>query len=427
MERQIIISGLTDKQKEIANSVFSTTAKYHIINASRQAGKTFLMSRLIMAASLKERCKILVVSPTYDQAKIIFDLLINDESYISLVYISKISKPFYIQVNNGTEILFKSAERPNNIRGGSYNWVFLDEFAFFKQGIFRSIIAQTTSARPNSKIVISSTPFGKHNDFYHLYLTSTTQTVRYKYYFMLYKDNPYYDIQEVESAKLVMPYLIFRQEYLGHFVDGSGEVFKDFSNCATITKYSEFSINSRYFAGIDFGRANDKTVITILNDKAETVYIEAMTDNWDIQVVKLGEILNRYSPIVYAESNGIGDPVITQLKRFYGNIKPFVTSNSSKKNIIEDLRYAFVTNKIRIPTIEIESDLHKELEIYTVSISKTGKIVYSHPKGEHDDYVDSLALAYHSFNEHNKGFKIYDEKIGDFYQTYEINNTGFYN
>jgi hypothetical protein len=54
--------------------------------------------------------------------------------------------------------------------------------------------------------------------------------------------------------------------------------------------------------------------------------------------------------------------------------------------------------KLKLPSPELNSDLYKELSVFTYEYSpKTRKVRYGSPNGFHDDTVISLALAYHSF------------------------------
>jgi hypothetical protein len=66
--------------------------------------------------------------------------------------------------------------------------------------------------------------------------------------------------------------------------------------------------------------------------------------------------------------------------------------------MIEDLIMGMNEEKIKLPSAELNTDLFKELSVFTYEYSpKTRKIKYGAPSGFHDDCVISLALSYHSY------------------------------
>jgi len=75
-----------------------------------------------------------------------------------------------LELENGSKILASSTSA-SAVRGGSYNLIFLDEFAFVPSNIaeqFFSSVYPTISAGKTSKVVIVSTPHGM-NMFYKLW------------------------------------------------------------------------------------------------------------------------------------------------------------------------------------------------------------------------------------------------------------------
>jgi hypothetical protein len=112
-------------------------------------------------------------------------------------------------------------------------------------------------------------------------------------------------------------------------------------------------------------------------------------------------VLNIYKPITYAESNGIGITMVPDIKQNYHSIKPFLTTNTSKNELVQELRKQISICGISIPTRELCPDMYKELGNYTFTLTKSGLISYHHPPGGHDDYVDSLAIANYAYDKHN--------------------------
>ncbi len=378
----MIVKGLHSKQKEIATEILNSDAKIHSINSSRQAGKTFLIA-----------------------SKNVFDRILGTSGIGSILVSKKESKPYEITLASGSILKFRSADRSDSIRGGSYKIVISDEFSFFKEGVFNKVIRPTTNAKKDSKIIVASTPKGKNNDFYKLIEQAQEGNPNYKYYFMMYTDNPYYDLEEVEDARLRLPGDIFRQEYLGEFITDGGVVFDIIKRLVDNYYYSSI-VGERYYAGIDWGRVQDRTVLTIINSKRDVVFMKKWQgSDWDIIVKEVANELKVFNPYVtLAESNGIGDPLIDAVQKLYLNVTPFITSIQSKREIIENLRYCMVTGSIGIPNDKVEPDLYIEMEDYTFTISKSGLISYHHKPGKHDDLIDSLALANEAYAKNTFNF-----------------------
>lgn len=403
MANKVIIKGFHNRQKEIANQIISSSAKFHTVNASRQSGKSHLAAKLAIVLAMQEvNEQIMVVSPSYEQVRSIFDKILANGNISLIISSMKESKPYEITFISGTVVKFKSADRPDTLRGGTYKYILADELAFHKEGSFDTIIRPTTAAKKDSKIISFSTPKGKHNKFYEL-VKASEEDSNYCYYEMSYRDNPYYDLKEVEDAKKSLPEAIFRQEYEAEFIDDGGEVFSKISS--SFSEYEGFISGKKYYAGIDWGRLQDRTILTIINNDKKVAYIGKWQGiDWSDIIANIVKVLKVYKPIVYSETNGIGDPLLSQLKKSYFNVKPFITSTTSKREIIESLLYDLGEGILSIPDSDLEPELYTEMADYTFTINKVGTISYHHKTGKHDDMIDSLAIANYCLRKHNKGF-----------------------
>jgi phage FluMu gp28-like protein len=196
-----------------------------------------------------------------------------------------------------------------------------------------------------------------------------------------------------------LPETIYKQEILAEFIDDGGEVFSNLKLNCTLTSYPQMMVDKKYYAGLDFGRQNDYTVLTILNSEGEMVdFYRERQKSWDIIISEVVNKLKKWRPVCFAEVNSIGDVLFENIRKQYPSIQPFVTNNESKQNLIEDLIMCLNEEKLKLPSSELNADLYKELSVFTYEYSpKTRKVKYGSPNGFHDDTVISLALAYHSF------------------------------
>jgi hypothetical protein len=290
---------------------------------------------------------------------------------------------------NNSIIYFKSIVKPEGILGFAMMYFIVDESAMYDEIVFNQYIRPTLKAI-GKKCIFLSTPRGTSNWFYTMYKLSS-ENERYKSYFINHEDNPYCNLEEVADAKKVLPDSIFRSEYLGEFVEGESIVFSNI-NSNINRKEVVYNNNEIYYAGIDLGRLNDKTVCTIVNKNNEVIDIYSSKDKpWETITNEVVELLNKYNAEALIEVNGIGDPVFETLSKKYNKCHPFQTNNTSKADLIESLIMEFQNFSISIP---FNKELITELEVFEYNYStKTRKIIYAARRGFHDDHVMSLALA----------------------------------
>lgn len=400
------------------NEFFDTHSTYNILNAGRQSGKTYTLARLVFILGIfHNNTKILVAAPYNTQSDTFFYNVMQIERSYDMIKKSVQSPYKSIELINGSVIDFRSVDNPKSIRSKSYNYIFCDEFAFFKDGAFDLAIVPTLIASGNNcKLFFASTPNGTTGLFYDMAMKGRdVNEDDYSYYYMNYNDNPHRNLDIIESERLRQPSKRFNQEFLGEFIDDGGEVFEGIDDVSILIKYQEYQPGNRYTAGIDWGKVSDKSVLTILDKDRNVVFIHSYSGDWNKQINDMAVVLNKYRPIVYAESNGLGDPLVSQLRTKYSNIREFVTTNTSKKEIVEQLRMTIVLKDISLPTSKLCPELINEMTNYTYSLTKTGLITYHHKLGEHDDYLDSLMIANYAHSKHSVGFKAVGGRYSNFY------------
>lgn len=371
-------------QKIIHNSVNLENYKYYVLNIGRQFGKTMLaMNQVYYWGFNNSNSKIAWVSPIYKQCKKVFDEMVL--AFADTSFIKSNASELIITLPNGSTIQFFSAERYDNIRGFTFDYLVCDEFAFMAEQAWSEVLRATVLVK-GKKVMLISTPKGK-NHFYNLFNLDGVNP-QYKSFKMTSYDG-LASKEEIDGARSTLPENIFRQEYLAEFIDSGSGVFQELviNNKPNNTK--------KYYAGIDLGRADDYTVLTILNEDGQMVICERWRKNsWKNIVNEIVKYLKAFNAITYIEVNSIGDVIFEDLKANYTNIEPFVTTSKSKQDIIEALQVAIQNKEFTVLDIDW---LIKEFNIFTYEYShKTRSIKYSAPSGFHDDGVMSCAMAYNS-------------------------------
>jgi hypothetical protein len=369
-------------QKIIHDSINNEPYKYYVLNIGRQFGKSLLaMNQCYYWAFNNKGVQIAWVSPIYRQAKKVFDEMVRAFDGTNLI--EKNSSELIIKLSNGSTIQFFSSERYDNIRGFTFDYLVCDEFAFMAEQSWTEVLRATVLIK-GKKVLLISTPKGK-NHFYNIFNLESIDN-KYKSFKMTSYDG-LASADEIDGARLTLPDNVFRQEYLAEFVDSGTGVFTN------LTINDSPKISNKYYAGIDLGRADDYTVLTILNEFGQMVHCERWRHNtWQNIVNELVKKLKAFKCHTYIEINSIGDAIFEQIKQQYRNIEPFYTTSKSKQDIIESLQVAVQNKEFSILNLDW---LQKEFEIFTYEYShKTRSIKYSAPQGFHDDGVMSCAIAY---------------------------------
>ncbi len=379
------------KQKEMINSILESRSKFHVACVGRQFGKSLMAMNLVLYWGInKGPAKILWVSPVYSQTdKVQKELMaaIGDSGLVKSCNYSSNE----IILKNGTTVLFRSAERYDNIRGLTCDYGVIDEAAFCKDEAWQEAIRPVFMVR-GKKVLFISTPKGK-NFFYDLYQLGISEDYsQYQAYTGTSYDTPYIDPIDIMDAKKTLPENVFKQEYLAAFIDSGGEVFSNLDK-NTFTAYPQ--PQGKVFCGIDLGKQEDYTVATFIDSRGNVVDIyRSNAQEWTVMVGEICQLIRKWNATTMIEVNSIGDVIFEMVKKQWQDTHPFVTTSKSKQEIVEGLILDMNDTVIRIPQPQLFSWLYNELSMFTYDYNpKTRSIKYGHPSGQHDDTVISLAIA----------------------------------
>ena len=379
-----------DKQKQIIDGFADSEHKFCTVVTGRQFGKSLLAQNLITYWALQtSNQKCAWVSPIYNQGKKVFQELVNATNP---VITSSNKADLTITFVNGSTVQFLSAERPDSIRGFSFNYVVVDEAAFVKENAINEAILPTMTSI-GKKMFIISTPKGK-NWFYQYYLKGQSNP-KYISFQGTSFDSPYVDDEFLKEQEKSLPPDIFRQEYFAAFTDASSDVFRGLDNVCTINQYESSNKREKCYVGIDTGLSNDYSAISIQNEQGRILYMEKRNgENITSIATAFIQVLSRYNIVGgYIETNGIGRAMYDLIQPKYRKIQSFTTTQDSKTQIVRTLIEDIEEMSVELPSKELNADLYNEMSLYTYKLGNNGKLSFSHPNGQHDDLVDALMLS----------------------------------
>lgn len=393
-------------QNELLSLIEDLNNKLILANISRQQGKSVLMKVLCTQWLLQEGVEIGYICPTLKLAKKFFNDLTN--VIPSKLLLKSNASDLMIQSITGSTLYFYSAEQSNRIRGNTFDYLILDEAAFFKQGddvnhIWYSVLAPTIKVK-GKKVIMVSTPNGTNNFFYDLCQLAINKTKGYAYIKKtIYDDSMCNNVEEIRSQT---PDIMFRQEYLCEFIEGSLSFFTNYHQC--FDDQMQFNFHKSLWVGIDWSSTGkDETIVTLINQDNNIVQY-LIEGDLDSKYQQIAAIINKYPTIkgIYAETNSIGSVMINELKKLTRkNINSFTTTNDSKTEIIGELAVALEKGELTYN----DKQLDIQLGAFGYSVTKTNKLAFA-GVNEKDDRVMSLAIALKakkdlvSYNKNNFAF-----------------------
>ena len=392
--------------------------KWIVCRAIRQVGKSILAQILLVYASMSKSNSVSYsISPVISQSRKIFEDIVKwaypiiKKSNSSLLTITFI---------NGSIIKLKSAEQADSIRGETCKGngiLVVDEAAFINSDFFYSVVVPITNVA-NSDIIIFSTPKFRKGFYYDLYTTGLNEDIKIKSFdWTKYDTSKFLPKETLEIYRKKLPKTAFASEYLGEFIDGDGLVFNNFKRCAGDYKLSK---DKELYITIDWACGNggnsDSTVLTFgqfdkkicishqlsFNDKKPTETIQFIKDIVYDYLKEGYRIIN-----IIGEKNSIGNvyysiliQAINELEENWNrvvdwrdeceiNVGTFLTTNESKKRMVERLELCFEKDLIIIPN---DPELLNQLSMFEATVNNNGTILYGVQKTEHDDRPLSLMI-----------------------------------
>ena len=396
------------------------TGKVVTVNSSRQKGKSYLISNLLLYFSINfAKTNNYCVSPTLKQSKAIYRVIMDAIGNSGVVK-SKNATDLTITLINGSTINFKSAEQRDALRGFTADFLCIDEAAFIPDEIFYLILPWTDAKK--APILMTSTPFVKGGFFFNYFnygLENTHNTVTINWSDPKYKESieKILPPEKLAEYKSVLPSNVFKTEYLGEFLDDDGAVF---TGLKEILCETAITAKDRLYVGLDFSNQgeNDYTVISIFNQNGNQVYIKYFNNTSPlgqiVKIVKELEPLANQIDIISCELNSIGTPYTDLIKEksqiLSDKVEGFQTSNTSKNAIVLNMQTAIENKNVTLLPDDKEI---REFGYFTATYNpKTRNVTYAAPQGLNDDTVMATLIAYDAYRQgtqagnYNIGFTI---------------------
>lgn len=411
---QLLGSPLWPHQAELARS----NARYRVVCAGRQVGKSRTLAVLALhEAATKRNALVLIVSAGEAASKRLLEDCAAMANASPLLRGSVLDESkSQLTLSNGSRILSVPASQ-RQIRGWSVDLLIIDEAAFIDAEIWRAA-EPAIIARPGSRVVLCSTPWGSMEHFFRQLWRRGMDAPdgMVAAWHWPSSVSPLVDDALLEQWRETWPPREFATEVQAEWVDDSGAYFSsaELDAAATVEAMvlpEEAAGLGAVVGGVDWGFARDANALSVLAARPEVdergrkrfwvPYVrEAFALPYDEWIDELTAAASgfRFERLV-CESNGVGAmPSMVLAKRFAETgvrdvVEPVATTAALKETAFGWARVLLSQGRLELPR---EPALLKQLRSLEFEQLPSGGLRIAVPeRSGHDDVAMSLCLALH--------------------------------
>lgn len=401
-------------------------ARYRVICAGRQVGKSRLLAVVALHhAFAHPGANVLIVSAGDTAAKRLLEdvaALAAASPLLSGSVADESSK--LVTLSNGSTIRAVPASAAQ-IRGWAVDLLILDEAAFIDPEIWRAA-EPAIVARPGSRVVLSSSPWGAPEHFFRALWTRgmAEPGASLAAWHWPSSVSPLVDDVLLEEIRDRETPSYFAREFLAQWTDSAGAYFTTAElEAATVEgglvdveDLAAAAAAGGVVAGVDWGMANDAQALTVVglvfDERGRVALDERGRQRFAVRYVeerfRLGyepwidrlEVLARRFRfnVVTAETNGVGQMPSQVLARrlweAYGGVNvvaPVSTTSKLKEDLFGFMKLLMQQGRLDLPR---HPSLLRQLAALEFSMGEGGAMRIAVPeRAGHDDVVMSFALA----------------------------------
>ena len=376
---QIQLPPLHSAQQQVALD----NHRFKVLACGRRWGKTRLGVSLAVAKMLEEG-RVWWVAPSYQVAMVAWRDATALAGQIPGVLIERGGKA--IRFGRG-EIVFRSSDRADNLRGDSLDLLIMDEAAYQEGYVWRDVLRPALADRKGSALFIS-TPSETTGWFRDAFNAGLAENSEWRSWQFPSSSNPYLDPAELEATRGELPELIWRREFLAEFVGQEGALVKE--EWLSVVQPPSFAQTAM---GVDLAisrrQTADYTAIAVVG-QADEAYGNEL---WVRSVVRgrfsfeeakntIIEMARQYMPIAVAvETVGYQGAMLDEL------LKAGLPAIAAETRGDKVARFRPVESRYQRGLIHHVPGLAPEFT----------RELLAFPESEHDDQVDALVYALQAF------------------------------
>ena len=414
---------------------------------ARQTGKTFNgMAKVLHLALANQGSLVLITAPKFDQVKnIAFKALIehlrrmkaSDPGLFEAVCGEDNLLRTVIRLKNGSTLLAESPV-PETIRGHTAKVVYLMEANFIRddEDLYTAVLFTLNTT--NGYLIAESTPWNTDSVFYRMFhdpAYSTFSKHRVPYTVALPPNGPLSsEVVHMIEAQLAGDPARWRREMLCEW----SEDLNVWLPTSLITLAQDSAIDyvaatekpiGDFHLGVDFGKHRDPSVVAVVERLKDHLYLRhlhafPLETSYGAVIGYVKRLQDNWRTIrfVYADKTGVGDYIVEDMQRGgIRNVEGINFTEQSKEAMAtalkEQMRKVVCIKcnwtdhidtkegdwRVSCPEcssglrpllhIPYDVELFHELNTERYELAKTGRLLFNHPEGTHDDRFWAIGLA----------------------------------
>jgi hypothetical protein len=372
--------------------VAKSSAKHKRVRAGRRFGKSLYCASDAVLTALQMRYPVWWVAPTYNNTlaawKELTDLARQFGKFARIFKSENL-----IELPGGGSVRVVSGAEPDNVRGSGIGKLILDEAAYVESRLYKEVLLPMLADMDGDTTMIS-TPRG-YNWYYDEYMLGEgSRLPGYESFHFTSYDNPTLKREFLDGLANQMTARAYQQEIMAEFVADALSVFRGVQDCIHYNTYAEPIAGHTYVMGVDWGRKNDYTAISVWDvDERMEVDLDRFTDiSFGIQFGRLQALAAKWGvSAINVEENAMGFGNIEELHKRGLPVTATHMTQPSKKRLVELFALAIEQGTVALLDHKEAND---ELVMFEEEVTQNGVVRYHAPQGRHDDTVIARMLAY---------------------------------
>jgi len=286
--------------------------------------------------------------------------------------------------------------------------VICDEASWIPEEVITQVLFPMLTTTQGYAIFLS-TPWDKNHFFYRAFVNPA-----YKVHKVKSEQCPLVTKEFLDEMRQNMTREAYLMEYEAEFVEALNSYFPQelIRKCVELAQrlgvelYGSLEAvfpSGDYYAGVDFGKLADYSVLTVLKregDILKLVYMHQFSLETPYTQV-IGHLVRAHQKFNFrkmlVDQTGVGEPVLEEIRnQGIGCVEGLKFTTQTKEELLTSLKIAMEQNRLAIP---YHRQLCQQINEQQYVYSKSGHLQFSHPANSHDDMLWSLALGVMSARE----------------------------
>jgi PBSX family phage terminase large subunit len=310
-------------------------------------------------------------------------------------------------MRNSSEVLFRSADDPERLRGPSVHWGWIDEAALCARETFDIVIGRARADGTAGPVWITGTPKGR-NWVYDRAQDGTLRVFRART-----EDNPYLAADFIRGLRAAYSGAFAKQELDAEFVAFEGLVYDEFSRDVHVRERDRAEFQ-RFIIGVDEGYTNPAVALVIGLDAdgrahvVEEFYQRRVLQETFVDVAR--RLANQYSAsAIYVDPSATG--LIAEMASAG---LPVYAANHDVTDGIQTVKSYLATQGDGRPRLTVSPgcvNALSEFESYVWQKDRKGDAT-DKPEKQNDHAMDALRYALHTLRPRaEEGVMFYDDRV----------------